>query len=72
MKSSDISVNYVRNIKTYLVKFSKDSSLANPSDEQLNSALEKFVAERKKTIATYEQLKTTASEDDLQKIEEKI
>jgi uncharacterized protein YqeY len=35
-----------------LVKYQKDNSIAEPTDEQLISQLEKYIAERKKTIAT--------------------
>jgi uncharacterized protein YqeY len=53
MKAKDaVTLRALKQIKTFLVKYQKDNSIAEPTDEQLISQLEKYIAERKKTIAT--------------------
>jgi len=47
----------VKNVKTSLIKYTKDHSIAEPTDADLVPVIEKFIAERKKTIETYEAIK---------------
>jgi uncharacterized protein YqeY len=73
MKNKDANkVLRLKNVKAYLIKYCKDNSIREISDDKLYPALSKFINERKKTISIYNEFKNNCQKDQIEQIDEKI